>query len=113
MWINRFVKLANYIDYLPRFSGEGACLKTGAKKKRKKNQLQNDKTFIKNMMLLHLCTKKKLLLELNIIMHKKQTIALIFIVQVLIIKTWNNLMFIDRTSCDTTDATTDKDVYYQ
>jgi hypothetical protein len=54
--------LANYIDYLPRFSGEGACLKTGAKKKkkkkRKKKQLQNDKTFIKDMMLLHLCTKK-------------------------------------------------------
>jgi len=30
---------------------------------------------------------KKLLLKLNIIMHRKQTIALIFIVQVLIIKT--------------------------
>jgi hypothetical protein len=50
-------------------------LKNWCKKKRKKNQLQNDKTFIKNMMLLHLCTKKKLLLELNIIMHKKQKLT--------------------------------------
>jgi hypothetical protein len=31
--------LANYIDYLPRFSGEGACLKTGAKKKKKKKTI--------------------------------------------------------------------------